>query len=146
MRVLGKTGIKVNEIGLGGIPIQRITEENVRNMILAMLEEGMNFIDTARGYTNSEELLGTALEGVRENFVVATKSMARTYEGMRADIEISLKNLRTDYIDLYQLHNVQISEDIDEAIKALEDAKNQGKIKIYSLLKQSILIKERENI
>ena len=70
-----------------------------------LMAEGVNYIDTARGYTVSEEYLGYALEGIRENFVLATKSMARTAEAMAADIEVSLKNLRTDYIDLYQVHN-----------------------------------------
>ena len=70
----------------------------------------MNYIDTARGYTVSEEYLGAALEGRREKFILATKSMARTYEAMRADVETSLKNLRTDYIDVYQLHNLPLGD------------------------------------
>ena len=69
------------------------------------MRENINFIDTARGYTVSEEYLGYALEGVREQFILATKSMARTKDSMQKDIDTSRKNLRTNYIDLYQIHN-----------------------------------------
>lgn len=144
MRKLGKTGILVNEVGLGGIPIQRTNKEVVRNMLFVMKEKGMNFVDTARGYTNSEELLGYGLQGIRDNFIIATKSMARTYEGMKSDIDISLTKLQTKYIDLYQLHNVQLSDDISGAIKALEDAKKEGKIKHIGITTHSIEVFERE--
>ena len=75
-----------------------------------LLEHGVNYIDTARGYTVSEEYLGKALEGLRDRFVLATKSMARDREGMARDIQISLTNLRTDYIDLYQVHNPSLEQ------------------------------------
>ena len=104
-RVLGKTGLKISRLGFGGIPIQRIDAEGTKVLMHHMKDAGINYIDTARGYTVSEEYLGYALEGIREHFVIATKSMARTKEAMAADIDISLKNLRTDYIDLYQIHN-----------------------------------------
>ena len=104
-RELGKTGLKISRLGLGGIPIQRSDAEGARKLIAALIAEGVNYIDTARGYTVSEEYLGIALEGVRDRFVLATKSMARTREAMESDIAISLKNLRTDHIDLYQVHN-----------------------------------------
>ena len=91
-----------------------------------MIEKDMNFIDTARGYTISEELIGKAICGKRHNFILATKSMSRTYEGMKKDIEISLTNLKTNYIDLYQLHNVQLTEDISGALQALNEAKEKG--------------------
>ena len=104
-RVLGKTGLKVSRLGFGGIPIQRIDAEGTKVLMHKLLDAGVNYIDTARGYTVSEEYLGYGLEGIREHFVLATKSMSRTKEGMAKDIDISLKNLRTDYIDLYQIHN-----------------------------------------
>lgn len=91
--------------GLWGIPIQRIDAEGTKALMHKLLENGVNYIDTARGYTVSEEYLGIGLEGIREHFVLATKSMSRTAEAMAKDIDISLKNLRTDYIDLYQIHN-----------------------------------------
>jgi aryl-alcohol dehydrogenase-like predicted oxidoreductase len=99
-RMLGRTGLRISRLGLGGIPIQRKSAEGARALVEALLREGVNFIDTARGYTVSEEYLGEALLGVRDRFILATKSMARTREAMEADIEKSLACLRTDYIDL----------------------------------------------
>ena len=107
---LGKTGLKISRMGFGGIPIQRIDAEGTRNLMKELVKNGVNYIDTARGYTVSEEYLGYALEGIRDKFVVATKSMSRTKETMAADIETSLRNLRTDYIDLYQIHNPSMEQ------------------------------------
>ena len=132
-RILGKTGLKISRLGFGGIPIQRIDAAGTRKLMHQLMEAGVNYIDTARGYTVSEEYLGEALEGIREHFILATKSMARTKEAMAKDIDISLKNLRTDYIDLYQVHNAT-PEQIDEvvapggALEALLEAKAAGKI------------------
>ena len=77
-RVLGKTGLKISRMGFGGIPIQKIDAEGTKTLMKRLAEEGVNYIDTARGYTVSEEYLGYALEGIRDKFVLATKSMART--------------------------------------------------------------------
>jgi predicted aldo/keto reductase-like oxidoreductase len=132
-RILGKTGLKISRLGFGGIPIQKIDAEGTRTLILEMLKEGVNYIDTARGYTVSEEYLGYALEGVRDKFILATKSMSRTREGMAKDIDISLKNLRTDYIELYQVHNPS-AKDLEQvmapggALEALFEAREEGKI------------------
>ena len=104
-RILGKTGLKISRLGFGGIPIQKIDAEGTKKLMGELIKEGVNYIDTARGYTVSEEYLGYALEGIRQHFVLATKSMSRTREAMAQDIDISLRNLRTDYIDLYQVHN-----------------------------------------
>ena len=109
-RVLGKTGLKISRIGLGGIPIQRIDAEGTKALMHKLVEAGVNYIDTARGYTVSEQYLGYSLEGIRDKFVLATKSMARTKEAMAKDIDISLGNLRTDYIDLYQVHNPNMAQ------------------------------------
>ena len=134
MRYFGKTGMKIKRVGFGGIPIQRISQEDTNKVIDELEKCGVNFIDTARGYTVSEEYLGNALKGRREKFYIATKSMSRDYESMKRDIEISLKNLQTDYIDLYQMHNVKPAEydtlfGEDKAYRALLEAKEQGKIK-----------------
>ena len=130
---LGKTGLKISRLGFGGIPIQRIDAAGTRKLVLQMKEAGINFIDTARGYTVSEEFLGEALDGIRNDFIIATKSMSRTKEAMAADIEISLKNLKTDYIDLYQVHNAtpaQLEQVMAPggALEALQEAKAAGKI------------------
>ena len=132
-RVLGKTGLKISRLGFGGIPIQKIDAQGTKLLMNALIEQGVNFIDTARGYTVSEEYLGFALEGIRDKFVLATKSMARTKEAMAQDIDTSLRNLRTDYIDLYQVHNPGV-KDLEQvmapggALEALLEAKAAGKI------------------
>ena len=131
---MGKTGLKVSVVGLGGIPVQRTDVAGTVKVIDACVETGINYIDTARGYTVSEEYLGAALEGRRDKFVIATKSMARDYAAMKADIETSLKNLRTDYIDIYQIHNIKADAEFemcfgpDGAYRALEEAKQAGRI------------------
>ena len=132
-RVLGKTGLEISRLGFGGIPIQKIDAEGTRALVGELVDKGVNFIDTARGYTVSEEYLGYALEGVRDKFVLATKSMARTKEAMASDIDVSLRNLRTNYIDLYQIHNPS-AVDLDTvmaeggALEALFEARAVGKI------------------
>ena len=131
--VLGKTGLKISRVGFGGIPIQRVNKEQAKPLIARLAQEGVNYIDTARGYTVSEEYLGYALEGLRDKFILATKSMARTKEGMEKDISISLQNLRTEYIDLYQVHNPS-AKDLEQvcapggALEALQEAQKAGKI------------------
>ena len=132
-RILGKTGLKISRLGFGGIPIQKIDAKGTRELFELMAQKGINYVDTARGYTVSEEYIGFALEGIRDKFILATKSMARTYDAMRADIEKSLTNLRTDYIDLYQVHNPnaqQLEQVMAEggALEALFEAKADGKI------------------
>lgn len=142
-RVLGKTGLKISAVGFGGIPIQRVDEAGAMALVDSLIEHGINFIDTARLYTNSEELLGKALEGRRDKFVLATKSMARTAEAMRREIDESLKMLRTDYIDLYQIHNIPVGQ-IDAAcaegglLEALLEAKAEGKIRHIGLTAHSV--------
>lgn len=132
-RILGKTELKISRLGFGGIPIQKIDAEGTKKLIGELIKEGVNFIDTARAYTVSEEYLGFALEGVRDRFVLATKSMARTKEAMAKDIDLSLKSLRTNYIDLYQIHNPN-AKDLEQvtspggALEALLEAKASGKI------------------
>ncbi len=132
-KVLGKTGLKISRMGFGGIPIQRIDAEGTKTVIRQLMDAGINFIDTARAYTVSEEYLGYALEGIRDKFVLASKTYSRTKEAAAADIETSLKNLRTDYIDLYQIHNPNPAEleqvlRPDGALAALQEAKAAGKI------------------
>lgn len=145
---LGKTGLKVSRMGLGGIPIQRIDAEGTKVLLHKLAEQGVNYIDTARGYTVSEEYLGYALEGIRDKFVIATKSMARTRESMAADIEKSLQNLRTDYIDLYQVHNPSMEQldqvlGADGALEALQEAKVAGKIGHIGLTAHSTEVFQR---
>ena len=145
---LGKTGLQISRMGFGGIPIQRIDAEGTKALMKQLMDEGVNYIDTARGYTVSEEYLGYALEGIRDKFVLATKSMARTKDAMAADIEKSLGNLSTDHIDLYQVHNPSM-EQLDTvvgeggALEALMEAKAAGKISHIGLTAHSTEVFER---
>ena len=146
-KVLGKSGLKVSQMGFGGIPIQRIDAAGTRKLMEQMVEAGINYIDTARGYTVSESFLGEALAGIRDKFVLATKSMARTKEAMAADIDTSLNNLRTGYIDLYQVHNpsiAQLQQVVAEggALEALMEAKAAGKIGHLGLTAHSLEVFE----
>lgn len=133
-RILGKTGLRVSAVGFGGIPIQRVSGAQVRPLMEKLVEKGINYIDTARGYTVSEAYLGAALEGLRDQFILATKSMSRSREAMAKDIETSLANLRTNYIDLYQLHNIKSDADFalafsdGGAVAAIRDAIRAGKV------------------
>ena len=147
-RVLGKTGLKISRVGLGGIPIQRIDAEGTKQLVHQLMDAGVKYIDTARGYTVSEQYLGYALEGIRDKFVLATKSMARTREAMAKDIDISLGNLKTDYIDLSQVHNpnmAQLEQVLAEggALEALLEAKEQGKIGHIGLTAHSAEVFEK---
>ncbi len=146
---LGKTGLRVSRMGFGGIPIQKVNASVTHALMERLAQRGVNYIDTARGYTVSEQFLGEALEGgLREKFVVATKSMARTKEAMARDIDISLKNLRTDYIDLYQIHNPSLAE-LEQvlapggALEALMEAKAAGKIRHLGLTAHMAAVFER---
>ncbi len=146
---LGKTGLRVSRMGFGGIPIQKVDASVTHALMERLAQRGVNYIDTARGYTVSEQFLGEALEdGLREKFVVATKSMSRTKEAMARDIDISLKNLRTDYIDLYQIHNPSLAE-LEQvlapggALEALMEAKAAGKIRHLGLTAHMAAVFER---
>lgn len=145
---LGDTGLTVSRLGFGGIPIQRVEPEEAGELLKAVLDAGINFIDTARSYTVSEERIGKAIEGCRERFVLATKSMARDRKGMTRDIEASLRSLRTDYIDLYQVHNPTPSQ-LDlicapgGALEALEDAKASGAIGHLGVTAHSLEVFQR---
>lgn len=146
--ILGKTGLKISRVGFGGIPIQRISSEEAVALLDAVESAGINYIDTARAYTVSEEFIGQALVGRRDKFIIATKSMARTYETMKADIETSLRNLRTDYIDIYQVHNPS-PEQLETviapggALEALQEAVREGKIGHIGLTAHSLEVFEK---
>jgi len=134
MRRLGKTGLKVSVIGFGGIKLPLISKEEAKKILNRALDLGINFFDTARNYGDSEEKIGLALSDRRDEFYISTKSMALTAEDMAKEIERSLKNLRTDYIDLYMCHNLRYPKDYDKvmgpggAMEALLKAKDEGVI------------------
>ena len=102
---LGRTGLVVEQSGFGALPIQRISGTEAVHLLRKAYEGGMNYFDTARAYTDSEQKVGAAFAGMRDKVIIATKTMATTVEGFWKDLEESLRLLRTDYIDVYQFHN-----------------------------------------
>ena len=129
---LGTTGITVNKNGFGALPIQRISQSEAVRLVRKAYDAGITYFDTARWYTDSEEKLGEAFDGMREKVYIATKTGAETVEAFWQDLETSLKNLRTDYIDLYQFHNPAFCpkpEDGTGLYEAMQAAKEQGKIR-----------------
>ncbi len=138
-RKLGQSDLWVAPLGFGGIPIQRVSQTEAVGLLRLAVEKGINFIDTARGYTDSEEKIGFGLKGIRQEVILATKSMARTGAGMTEDVERSLHNFQTDWIDLYQLHNVRTDVEWAEltapggGLEALEKAREAGKIRYIGI-------------
>ena len=131
---LGKTGITVPQNGFGALPIQRVDGETATKILRKAYDGGMRFFDTARAYSDSEEKLGNAFSGYvnREDIYIATKTMAKTPEEFWAQLETSLKLLKTDYIDIYQFHCVPQCYrpgDGTGMYEAMLEAKAQGKIR-----------------
>jgi aryl-alcohol dehydrogenase-like predicted oxidoreductase len=102
---LGGTGILAGRTAFGALPLQRTEKDEAIKILRRAYEGGVDFYDTARGYTDSEEKIGLALSDVRKSITIATKTSARDGEAMRVHLAESMKMLKTDYIDLYQLHN-----------------------------------------
>lgn len=138
-RILGRTGLEVSVIGFGGIPIQGLSKPNAERVVRAALDAGINFIDSARGYTDSEIKIGGALGGRRDEVLLASKSMARSEVDMERDVETSLSNMGTDVIDLYQVHNPGDDAQLDAVIgpggayEALVRARDAGKIRFIGI-------------
>ena len=133
---LGKTNLMVSRIGFGGIPIQRVSEAEAVAVVRHCLDIGINFIDTAAGYTTSEERIGKAIKGYRrEDIYIATKTHARPPEELERDLKQSLRRMDVDYIDLYQFHDVHDGEDLEQILKpggtydAIEKAKQEGLVR-----------------
>ncbi len=129
---LGNTGIKIEKNGFGCLPIQRVTKEEAAYLLHKAVDGGMNYFDTARAYSDSEEKVGYAFSGMREKVVIATKTGAQTAEGMWEHLETSLRLLNTDYIDIYQFHNPAFCPKPggeDGLYDAALEAQAQGKIR-----------------
>ena len=127
----GQTGLEVSVVGFGAIPIQRIPVEKSTKILRKAFDAGINFYDTARYYTDSEEKISTALGSVRDKIIIATKTLGKDYNSVMQDLETSLRLLKTDRIDVYQLHNPEfVPKPGDESgmYDALLDAKKAGKI------------------
>jgi predicted aldo/keto reductase-like oxidoreductase len=142
---LGKTGITVNKNGFGALPIQRISTEDAAHLARKAYEAGITFFDTARFYTDSEEKLGVAFEGIRENVFLATKTAAENPEQFWEQLETSLRNLKTDYIDIYQFHNPSFCPkpgDGTGLYEAMLKAKEQGKIRHIGITNHRLAVAE----
>lgn len=140
---LGSTGITVNKNGFGALPIQRITDEDARKLIRKAYDAGITFFDTARFYTDSEEKLGEALLGIRDKVYLATKTAADNTRDFWEQLETSLHNLRTDYIDLYQFHNPAVCPkpgDGSGLYEAMLEAKAQGKIRHIGITNHRLFV------
>lgn len=138
-RKLGKTGLIISEIGFGGIPIQRIDFNETFSILNTAIDSGINFFDTSRVYSDSEEKIGNSISKRRKEYYIATKSYNRSLEGMKNDIYKSLKTLKTDIIDIYQIHNINTIDLLnkvlrpDGALTALIKAKDKGDIKFIGI-------------
>ncbi len=142
---LGRTGIRVNKNGFGALPIQRIDKSDAVSLARSAYHAGITFFDTARFYTDSEEKLGEAFEGMRGQVVIATKTGAENAAGFWKDLETSLHNLKTDYIDLYQFHNPAFCPkpgDGTGLYEAMIEAKEQGKIRHIGITNHRLSVAE----
>lgn len=142
---LGKTGIVTPQNAFGALPIQRVETEEAVRILRKAYEGGMVFFDTARAYSDSEIKLGLAFEGMRDRIYIASKTMAETPEKLREDIDTTLRNLKTDYLDIFQFHCVKQCYrpgDGTGMYEAMEEAKKAGKIRHIGITAHKIGIAE----
>jgi len=142
---LGSTGITTPQNAFGALPIQRDDFDTAAKILRRAYEGGMTFFDTARAYSDSEEKIGIALSDVRKNIYIATKTMAQNTEDMKTQLDTSLTNMKTDYIDIYQFHcagKVFAPEDGTGMYELMEDFKRQGIIKHIGITAHKIGIAE----
>ena len=142
---LGRSELMVTKTSLGCLPLQRCSDEDAVRLIRAAYEGGINFFDTANAYTDSEKKLGIALSDVRENVVISTKSTARDKTTVLEHIENSLRMLRTDYIDLFQFHQVTEVPDLDDpdgAYAGALEAKERGWIRHIGVTSHRVNVAE----
>lgn len=141
---LGETDMMVSRLGFGGIPIQRVTEEDAVEVVRKCLELGITFIDTANAYSNSEERIGKAISGRRDQLIIATKSTSRDREGMENHLKQSLKQLGVESIDLYQFHAVNDFDaynkilDPNGPMAVMQEAKRAGLVKHIGITSHSM--------
>ncbi len=140
---LGNTGIEIEKNGFGALPIQRISKEEAASLLRRAYDGGMDYFDTARAYSDSEEKLGYAFKGMRDKLIIATKTGAVTADAMRKDLETSLRTLQTDYIDVYQFHNPAFCPKpggADGLYEAALKAKEEGKIRHISITNHRLAV------
>ncbi len=135
-RAYGDTGERLSIIGFGGIVVSRVEQEHANRVVAEAVEKGVNYFDVAPSYGDAEVQLGPALEPYRKNVFLACKTTQRTKEGAAAELRESLKRLRTDHLDLYQLHAISdVQKDVDTvfgkggAMEVFLEAKKQGQVR-----------------
>ncbi len=140
---LGKTEITVPQNAFGALPIQRVSTEEAVSLLRNAYEGGMRFFDTARAYTDSEEKVGIAFEGMRDKVFISSKTQATTKDKFEEDLNTTLTNLKTDYLDIYQLHcAAKCYNEEDEIYQALVEAKKQGKARHIGITSHKIGVAE----
>ena len=140
---LGKTGIKTVQNAFGALPIQRAAKEDAIRILRKAYDGGMRYFDTARAYSDSEEKLGEAFEGMRDKVFIATKTMAKNTQQFWKDLDTSLSMLKTDYIDVYQFHcaeTVYAPGDGSGMYECMQEAKAQGKIRHIGITAHKIQV------
>ena len=140
---LGRTEIKVCKNGFGALPIQRISFDSAKEILLHAYNSVINFFDTARFYTDSEEKIGYALSDVRDKIYIATKTAAQNADDFWKDLNTSLNNMKTDYIDIYQFHNPSFCPKPNDGTglyEAMLEAKAQGKIRFIGLTNHRLAV------
>ncbi len=145
MVTLGKTGITVSKNGFGALPVQRVGMEKAVELLRNAYKGGFRFFDTARSYSDSEEKLGEALGDVRKDIYLATKTPAGDGDGLKRDLETSLKLLKTDYIDIFQFHNPAFCPkpgDGTGLYEAMADAKEQGMVRHIGITNHRLHVAE----
>ena len=140
---LGKTEIEVSKNGFGALPIQRISKKDAVYLLQKAFYNGINYFDTARAYSDSEEKMGAAFAYIRDKIIISTKTMAADADGFWKDLEGSLRQLQTDYIDIYQFHNPAFCPrpgDETGLYEAALKAKEQGKIRHIGITNHRIAV------
>ena len=133
---LGRTNLVVSKNGFGALPVQRVSMEEAGKLLRKAYENGINYFDTARSYTDSEEKIGYALSDVREQIIISTKTPSTTVEGFWKDLHTSLEKMKTAYIDIYQFHNPAFCPkpgDGTGLYEAMLEAKAQGLIRFIGI-------------
>lgn len=141
--VLGKTRINANKNGFGALPIQRISKEDTKLILRKAYDNGINFYDTARFYTDSEEKIGYALSDVRKNIYIASKTMTDKVDEFWNQLNTSLSLLKTDYLDIYQFHNPSFCPkpgDGTGLYEAMLEAKEKGMIRHIGITNHRIKV------
>ena len=139
--ILGRTGLEISRSGFGALPIQRVSFEEAARLLNRALDAGINYIDTARAYSDSEAKIGAGVGNRRNEFFIATKTHAKTGEALKKDLETSLRELKTDVIDVYQFHNpgfVPVPGGEDGLYDAAVQARREGKIRFIGITQHSI--------